>query len=118
MVPNIMISSSTLNGGRAMRLMCTPRILAGANLERGVTSPTRRIPVACSWRLTIFAGGYVTSDEEGLPQILTLLLRTRRMVATGPSLGLLPVSLFRTMKIITMSEGVRVHHIKVWAMTL
>ena len=31
---------------------------------------------------------------EGLPQILTLLLRTREMVATGPSLGLLPTSIF------------------------
>ena len=77
-----------------MRLVCTPHILVEASLEEGVTSPTTRTPGACSWRLIVFAGGYAASDEEGLPQTLTLLLRTREMVATGPSLGLLPTSLF------------------------
>ena len=116
--PNVRIDSSTLSRENTVRLVCTPRIPVGASLEGGVTSPMRRIPKACSWRLTVFAGGYAASDEEGLPQILTLPLRTMRMVATGLGLGLLPVSFFRTTKTVTMNRGVRVHHTKVWAMTL
>ena len=101
-----------------MRLVCTPRILAGASLEAEVTSLTRRIPEACSWRLTVFVEGYAVSDEEGLPRILTLLLMTKEMVATGPGPGLLPVSLFYTMKTVTINGGVRVHLAKVWVMML
>ena len=96
-----------------MRLVCTPHILVGASRREGVTSPTRRTPGTCNWRLTVFVGGYAASDEEGLPQILTLLLRTREMVAIGLGLGPLPVSFFRTIKTITMNEGVRVCHTKV-----
>ena len=118
LVPNIRISSSTLSGRGTMRLVCTPRILARASLEEGVTSPTRRIPRACNWRLIVFIEGYGENDEEGLPQILTLLLRTKGMVATSPSPRLLPVSLFRMMKIVTTNGGVRVRRTKVWVMTL
>ena len=113
MVPNVRISSSTLSGGGTVRLVCTPRILARASLEEGVISPTRRTPGACSWRLIIFARGYAASDEEGLPQTLTFLLRTRKMVAIGLGPGLLPTSLFCTMKTITMSGGARIRHTKV-----
>ena len=49
-----------------MRVVCTPRILVGASLEAGVTSLMRRIPKACSWRLTVFVEGYVASNGEGL----------------------------------------------------
>ena len=101
-----------------MRLVCTPRILARASLEAGATSLTRRIPEACSWRLTTFIEGYTANDEEGLPRILNLLPMMREMVATGPGPGLLPMSLFRTMKTIITNEGVKVHLAKVWAMML
>ena len=101
-----------------MRLACTPRILAGASLEAGVTSLMRRIPKACSWRLTVFARGYATSDGEGLLQVLTLLLMTMEMVATGPSPRLLLVSLFRMMRTVIISRGVKVHLTKAWAMIL
>ena len=94
-------------------LVCTPRILVGANLEAGVTSLMRRILEACSWRLTVFVKGYVASDEKGLPLILTLPLMMMRMIATGPDPGLLPVSLFHMMGIVITSGGVRVHHTKV-----
>ena len=67
MVPSVRISSSTLSEGGTVKLVCTPFILIGASLEEGVTSPTRRTTGACSWRLTIFARGYIASDEEGLP---------------------------------------------------
>ena len=117
MVPNIRISSLTLSRGGTVRLVCTPRILAGASLDEGVTSPTRRILEACSWRLIVFIEGYAVSDE-GLHQILILLLRTRGMVAISPSPRLLPVSLFRTMKTVTTNGGVRVLLTNVWAMML
>ena len=78
----------------------------------------RWTPRACSWRLIVFVGGYATSDKEGLPQILTLLLRTRKMVATGPGPGLFPASLFCMMKTVIMSKGARVRHTKAWAMML
>ena len=117
LVPNIRISSLTLSRGGTVRLVCTPRILAGASLDEGVTSPTRRILEACSWRLIVFIEGYAVSDE-GLHQILILLLRTRGMVATSPSPRLLPVSLFRTMKTVTTNGGVRVLLTNVWAMML
>ena len=52
---------------RRDRDVSTPRVLVRANLEAGVTSLMRRIPEACSWRLIVFAGGYATSDREGLP---------------------------------------------------
>ena len=77
--------------------MCTPRILVGVSLKAGVTSLRRRTLEALSWRLIVFAGGYVASDGEGLPQFLTLLLMMMEMVATGPGLGLLPMSPFRMM---------------------
>ena len=101
-----------------MRLVCTPHILVGANLKAGVTSLTRRIPKACSWRLTVFARGYIASNEEELTRILTFLLMMREMVATGTGLGILLVSLFHTMKTIATNGGVRVHLAKVWAMML
>ena len=118
MVPNVKISSSTLSKGRTARLVCTLGILAKASLEVGVTSLMKRIPEACSWRLTIFVGGYAASDGEGLIQVLTLLLMMMEMVAIGPGLGLLPISLFRMMRIVITSEGVRVHLAKVWTMML
>ena len=96
-----------------MRLVCTLRILAGIGLKGRVTSPTWRILGACSWRLTVFIEGYAVSDKEGLPHILTLLLRTMGMVAIGPGLGLLLASLFRAMKIVTTNGGVRVRLAKV-----
>ena len=98
MVPNVKISSSTLSERGTATLVCTPHILAGSNLEAGVTSLMRRTPEACSWRLNIFAGGYAVSDGEGLPHILTPLLMMMEMVATGPGPRLLPVSPFCTMK--------------------
>ena len=118
MVPNIRISSPTLSGRGIVRLVRTPRILARASLEVGVTYPMRRIPEACSWRLIVFARGYAVSDEEGLPRILTLLLMMREMVIVGPGPGLLPVSLFCMMKTITTNGGVRVPFAMVWAMML
>ena len=101
-----------------MRLMCTPRILTGANLEVEVTSFMREILEVCSWRLIVFTGGKVASDGEGLPQILAPLLMMMGMVATDPGLGLLPVSLFRTMRTIITNGGVRIHLAKVQAMML
>ena len=118
LVPNVKISSLTLSKRGIVRLVCTPRILARASLEAGVISLIRRIPEACNWRLTVFAGGYVASDGEGLPQILTLLLMMMEMVAIGPGLGLLLVSLFCMMRTIITNGGVRVHLAKVWAMML
>ena len=114
MVPNVKISSSTLSEGRTARLVCTPRILARASLEAGVTSIVGRIPEACSWRLTDFVGGYVTSDEEGPLQVLILLLIMMEIVAIGPKL--FPLSIFPMMRIVVTSKGVRVHLAKVWAM--
>ena len=118
MVPNVRISSSILSEGGTARLVCTLRILVGASLEAGVTSLMRKILEACSWRSTFFAGGYATSDGEGLHQILTPLLMMIEMVATSLSPGLLPVSLFRTIRTVITNRGVRVHLAKVWAMIL
>ena len=69
----------------------------------------RKIPKACNWRLTVFVGGDATSDEEELPQTLTLLLLMMEMVVTGLGPGLLPVSLFRMMRTVITNGGVRVH---------
>ena len=76
LVPNARISSLTLSKGGTARLMCTPRILAGANLEVGITSLMKRILKACNWRLTVCKGGYAASDEERFIQALTPLLMT------------------------------------------
>ena len=84
MVFNVRTNFLILNEGGTVRLVCTPRILVGANLEVGVTSLMKRILEACSWRLTVFTGGYAASDGEGLPQILTLLLMMIKMVVTSP----------------------------------
>ena len=98
--------------------MCTPGILVGVSLEVGVTSLIERILKACSWRLTVYRGGCTAKDREGLLQILTLLLTMIEMVATGPSPGLLLVSLFRMMRITTINVEARVHTPRVWAMML
>ena len=118
MVPKVKISSLTMSEGGTARLVCTPCILKGASLEARVTSLMRRILEACSWRLTVFVGDYAVSDGEGLPQILTLLLMMIEMVATGLGPGLLPMSLFRTIRTIVTSRRVRVHLVKVWEMLL
>ena len=78
----------------------------------------RRILEACSWRLTVFVGGYAESNGEQLPHILTLILMMMEMVAKGPSPGLLSVSHFHTIRTVITSGGVRVHLVKVWAMML
>ena len=90
LVPNVKISSSTLSEEGTTMLVCTPRILAGASLEAGVTSLMRRILEACSWRLTVFVRGYVASDEKGLPLILTLPLMMMRMITTSLGPGVIP----------------------------
>ena len=113
MVPNVRINSLTLSEGGTARLVCTPHILAGANLEAGVTSLMRKILEACNWRLTVFVGGYAASNGEGLPQILTPLLMMMEMVATSPG-----QSLFHTIRIVKTNGGVRVHIAWVWAMML
>ena len=113
-----MTNFSILNEWGIARLVCTPRILVGVSLKAGVTSLRRRTLEALSWRLTVFAGGYVASDGEGLPPFLTLLLMMMEMVATGPGLGLLPMSPFRMMGTVIINWGVRVHLAKVWARLL
>ena len=113
MVPNVKINSSTLSEGGTGRLVCTPRILVGVNLKVEVTSLMKRILEACNWKLTACGEGCATSDGEGLFQILNLLLMMMEIVAIGPGLGHLPVSLFRTMRTVIISGGVRVHLVKV-----
>ena len=113
LVPNARINSSTLNKGGTTRLVCTPLMLAEANLEAEVTSLMRKILEACSWRLIVFVEGYATSDREGLPQILAPLLMMMGMVALGPGLELLPVSLFHAMRTVITNEGARAHLAKV-----
>ena len=113
MVLNVKTNFSILNEGGTVRLVCTPHILVRASVKAGVTSLMRRIPKVCSWRLTVFIGGYAVSDREGLPQILTLLLMMMEMIATGLGPGLLPVSLFCMIKNVIISGGVRVHLAKV-----
>ena len=113
MVPNARISSSTLSEGGTARLVSTPRILVGANLEAEVTSLMRKIPEACNWRLTVFAGGYAVSNREGLPQILAPLPMMIRMIVTGPGPRILPVSLFHAIRTVITNGGARAHLAKV-----
>ena len=63
----------------------------------------------CSLRLTVCEGGYDTNDGAKLLQILTFLLMMIRMVVTGPSKGLLPVSFSRVMRTIIMSAKIGAH---------
>ena len=113
MVPNVRTNFLTLSEEGTAKLVCTPRILAGASLEAGVTSLMRKIPEVCSWRLIVFVGSYAVNGGEGLPQILTPPLMMMEMVATGPSPRLPLVSLFCMMRTIITSGGVRVHLAKV-----
>ena len=106
-------SVSTLSEEGTTRLVCIPLILVEASLEVGVTSLMRRIPEAYNWRLTFFTRGYAASNKKGLLQVLTLLLIMMEMVATDPGLGLLLVSLFRTLRTVIPNGGVRVHLAKV-----
>ena len=115
LVPNVKTGFSTLSEERTERLVC---ILVRANLEVGITSLMKRTLGACNCRLTVYEGGCATNDREGLLQILTLLLTMIEMVATGPSPGLLPMSLFRMMRITTINVEARVHTPRVWAMML
>ena len=58
------------------------------------------------------------SYGEGLPQILTPLPMMMKVVATGLSLGLPPMSLFHMTRTVITDEGVKTHLAKVWAMML
>ena len=69
----------------------------------------KRTPEACSWRSTVWVGGYAVNDGERLLQALTLLLTTIGMAAIGLGQGLLPVSLFCMIKITIMSTETRAH---------
>ena len=98
--------------------MCIPNILVGANLEAGVISLMKRILEACSYRLTVYGGGYAASDRERLLQALILFLMTIGMTTTGLGQGPFLMSLFRMMRITIISVEVRVHPAKVWAIML
>ena len=78
----------------------------------------KRTLEACSWRLIAYTGGCAVNDREGLLQIPTLLLIKIGMVATSPSLGLLPVNLFRTRRNPVISVEIRARLAKVWEMML
>jgi len=58
------------------------------------------------------------SNGEKLLQVLTLLLMTIGMATIGLGQELLSVSLFRMMRIVVISVGIRVHLAKVWAVML
>ena len=118
MVPNDKISSSTLSGRGTKWLVCILCILVGVSLEMEVTSLMKRILEVCSWKLIACGESCAASDREGLPQILTFLLMMTKMIATGPGLGLLPVSLFHKVRTIIITGGVKVYLAKVWAMML
>ena len=107
MVLKVRTNFSILNEGGTARLVCTPRILVRASLKARVTSLMRRILEACSWRLTVFAGGYAANDGEGLPQILTFLLMMIEMAVTGPGQGLPSMSLVHVMRITIISARIR-----------
>ena len=61
--------------------MCTPRKLAKASLEVGVTSLMKIILEAYNWRSIVYEGGYAMDDGERLLQALNLLLMTMGMAA-------------------------------------
>ena len=118
MVPNVKTSFSTLSGEETGKLVCIPCILVGANLEVGVMSLMKRTLRACNWRLTVCEGGYAASDVGELHQVMAPLLMMIVIIATAPSLGLLPVNLFRVMRITIISGEWKVRLVKVWAMML
>ena len=118
MVLNIKANFSILNEGEIGRLVCIPHILVGANLKAGVTSLIRKIQEACSWRLIVYAGSYAMSNEEGLPQILTLLPMMIGMAVTSPGQGLPSVSLSCMMKVTIMSTKIGARLAKAWEMML
>ena len=118
MVPNVKISSSTLSKGGTGRLGCIPRILEEVNLMVEVTSLMKRILRACNWKLTVYEGGYATSDVEQPLQVLVPLLMMIVILAIGPSPRLLPMSPFRVIRIIIIGGEGRVRLTKVKAMML
>ena len=118
MVPNVRISSSTLSKGGTGRLGCIPRILEEVNLKVEVTSLMKRILRACNWKLTVYEGGYATSDVEQPLQVLVPLLMMIVILAIGPGPRLLPMSAFRVIRIIIIGGEGRVRLTKVKAMML
>ena len=66
MVPSAKIISLTLNAGEIVKLVYILLKLAGASLEVGVTSLMKRILDECSWRLTVYGGGYTARNGERL----------------------------------------------------
>jgi len=113
LVPSAKIISSTLNVGEIVKLVYILLKLVGVSIEAGVTSLMKRILEACSWRLTACGEGYAASNGERLLQALTLLLMTMGMAAISLGQGLLPMSLFRMMRIVIITVGIRVHLAKV-----
>ena len=93
--------------------MCIPRILKEVGLKVEVTSFMKRILGACNWRLTIYEGGYATSDVEQPLQVLAPLLMMIVILAIGSSPGLLPVSPFGVIRIIIIGGEGRVGLTKV-----
>ena len=94
--------------------MCIPPVLVRAIHEVGVTSLMRRIPKPCKWRFIVYEGDCAVNDEDELLPILTSLLMNIEMAVTGPSQGLLPVSLSCVMRTTTMNAEVRAHLSKAW----
>ena len=111
--PSAEIISSTLNVGQIVKLVYILLKLVRASLEVRVTSLMKRILEACNWRLIVCGGGYAASNGERLLQALTLLQMMIGMAAISLGQGLLPVCLFRMMRIAIISVGIKVHLAKV-----
>ena len=118
MVPNVRISSSTLSKGGTGRLGCIPRILEEVNLKVEVTSLMKRILKACNWKLTVYEGGYATSDVEQPLQVLAPLLMMIVTIVIGPGPRLLPLIPFHVIRITIIGRDGRVRLTKAWAITL
>ena len=83
-----------------------------------VTFLKKRILRACNWKLTVYEGGYATSDVEQPLQVLAPLLMMIVILAIGTGPRLLPVSPFRVIRIIIIGGEGRVRLTKVKAMML
>ena len=83
----------TLSEEEIERGVCIPSGLVEVSPGERVTSPMRRIPEPCNWKLTNSRESYAMHNESEPPLALTIPLMVERMPVTNKGQGPHPVSL-------------------------
>ena len=109
---------STLSEEEIKRGVCIPSGTVEASPGERVTSPMRRIPKPCNWKLINSRESYAMHNESKPPPALTIPLMVKRMPVTDKGQGPHQASLSPTRRSTATNVSIRARHTGAWEMTL